>query len=125
MPTETERPMRRESMCSCGTAEPHCVSRRKTFDGCDVELWSNGEVAFRTHFLRGKLPVDKMWRVWEDIELYTADELPTLLRSVRAGKWQPFRIRPTVDHEAILAAQVRSVYFYARSGCLVNTGAKR
>lgn len=48
-----------------------------------------------------------MWRAWEDVCLYEYNELAGWIRSVRNGTWKPFRIRPSIDHEAILAGQVR------------------
>lgn len=92
--------MQTKTSCSCGNTTVHVVSERKTFDGATVYLHSNGEVSTRTYILRGKLPVAQMWRVWADIELYTAAELDGLLRAVRKGTWVPFRIRPAIAHEA-------------------------
>lgn len=90
--------------CSCGQSDVHEVSRRYTFDGVDVRLSSDGSVSSRQTILRGKLPVDRMWQVWGDVGLYTWDELPEVIRSVKRGKFQPFRVRKPIDHEAIMAS---------------------
>lgn len=84
-------------------ANTEAVSTRQTFDGVRVQLHANGEISDRLSFFRGRLPVDQMWFVWEDITLYTHAEIPALLRSVRAGKFTRFQVKPSIDHEGIMA----------------------
>jgi len=83
--------------------DPEVVSTRTTFDGVRVQLHANGEISDRQSFFRGKLPVGEMWRAWEDITLYTHAEIPALIKAVRAGKFTPFRVKPSIDHEGIMA----------------------
>lgn len=88
--------------------ETEIVATRQTFDGATVYLHADGAISFRTHFSRGgRLPIANMWRVWEDVCTYTADEIPALIRAARAGNWVPIRVRKSPDGEAILAGQIR------------------
>jgi hypothetical protein len=85
------------------TKDPEVVSTRSTFDGVRVQLHANGEISDRQSFFRGKLPTAEMWAVWEDIGLYTHAEIPAMLRAVRAGKFTRFQVKPSIDHEGIMA----------------------
>lgn len=78
---------------------PEVVASRKTFDGVQVFLHADGSISCVMYFLRGRLPVDQMWRVIDDFCLYDWAELPQLLRDVRAGAWKPFAIRDWVKAE--------------------------
>lgn len=74
------------------TTDAAVVAKRTTFDGVRVNFHANGEVSFRTHFLRGRLQSDMVWRVAEDVCLYTSAEVPGLLRDIAVGTWRPFRV---------------------------------
>lgn len=75
------------------TADAPVVAVRETFDGVRVNFHANGEVSFRTHFLRGRLTPLAIWRVADDVCLYTAEEIPALLRAAKSAAWRPFRVR--------------------------------
>ena len=94
------------------TTDADVVSTRQTSDGISLMLHSDGSISDRRSYVgRSKLPRDKMWRVWEDISLYTRDEVPDLIKAVRRGTWMPFRVRPDMTeerHQEILSSQVRT-----------------
>lgn len=77
-------------VCSCGEVAAHVVSKQKTYDGIDVLLWNDGLITDRLgNMKRGyKLPVRNMWRHWQDIGVYTWNEIPDLVAKARisAGK---------------------------------------
>lgn len=76
------------------------VSTRTTFCGVTVFLHADGSVSDRMRYLTGgKMPTDTMWRAWEDVCIYTHAEIPAFIRSVKAGTWVPFRIRPEITDD--------------------------
>lgn len=78
------------------------VSTKTTFCGVTVHLHADGSVSDRMRYLAGgKLPRDIMWRVWADLCIWTHEELPGLIRSVKDGTWVPFTIdfRPPMTEE--------------------------
>lgn len=89
------------------TSEAEIVAVRRTFDGAVVNFHANGEVSFRTSFLRGKLPLATMWKVAENVCLWTADELPSLLREARAGRVRAFRVRVDIPESQRLYKVVK------------------
>ena len=79
------RAKRRTTPCSCGEVAAHVVSKQKTYDGMNVLLWSDGYITDRLgNMKRGyKLPVKNMWRHWQDIGVYTWNEIPDLIAKAR------------------------------------------
>jgi hypothetical protein len=70
------------------------IARRRSFDGVDIFLHADGALSTRTHFIgRSKLPADLMWRVADDLALYTYAEVHSLIKSVRSGTWQKEQAR--------------------------------
>lgn len=67
---------------------PKVISKRTTHDGMTVTLWEDGQITDRLgRYRRGyKLPLKNMWRAWDDIGLYTYDEIPVLVNKARTGK---------------------------------------
>jgi hypothetical protein len=104
-------------------ADPEVVSTRKTHDGVTVRLHQDGAISNRTHFIgRVKLPTSIMWRVWGDIESYTHEEIPALIKQAKKlGSWPPAapRSRPTAEEsDRILAGQKRTQWFDPTTGVL-------
>jgi hypothetical protein len=89
------------------TAQAEVVAVRHTFDGARIAFHADGEVSFRTHIERSRLPLADIWRVAENVCLYTAAEIPALLREVKAGWWKPFRV--VVRREAPASAVYRAI----------------
>jgi len=77
--------------CSCGQADDHVVSRRKTFDDVTVERWHSGAITGSFGiFPPGTAPSKWAHRrqvvadlVWERVCLFTWAELPKLIRTAR------------------------------------------
>ena len=82
----------RETLCSCGCAEPHVIMYRTTADDARLALWSDGAV---THgrggtFLRGlgtpRSEYRRRWRaqavrlVADNVSLFDAAELPHVVK---------------------------------------------
>ena len=81
-PMRDPKPKRK---CSCGEAAAHVVSKGKTYDGIDARLWNDGLITDRLGRTRRgyKLPVQEMWRAWQDIGVYTWEEIPDLIAKAR------------------------------------------
>jgi hypothetical protein len=74
---------------STNRPDPEIIARGKTFDGATIHLHADGSLSFRMHFIgRSKLPTETMWRAWQDISLYTADEVPAFIKAVKKGKYK-------------------------------------
>lgn len=80
--------------CSCGGCEAHLMAVRRTFDGKEVQLWSDGVVTWgmgygiegigRARSCSGRrLDVRAAWTVAAKVELYDAVEVPALVRLAR------------------------------------------
>lgn len=93
-------------------AHAEIISTRKTFDGVTVHLHADGSVSDRLRYVAGgKLPADKMWRVWGDVELYEHAELPQLIRDVKKGHWKPFYIRKGMTEAQREAARAHNAKY--------------
>lgn len=66
---------------SCGAAEDHVVSRRRTADGEPVQLWHSGDLTGRFGYpprvkpASGPVARAARRRAWRTIELYDSSEL--------------------------------------------------
>jgi hypothetical protein len=89
--------------------KPVMVANRKTFDGISVSLDSEGYLWFIScRVLGGRMPMDVAWRLIDDLCLYTAKELPSLIRSAKRRQWRPFRLAFPPEANAIFRAVLLS-----------------
>jgi len=85
-------------------AIPTIVATRKTFDEVIIFLHADGSLSTRTHYLYGgKLPLASMWRLIDDVCLYSFTELRNFLRAAQAGEI-PAKPRPTAEESARIMA---------------------
>lgn len=86
------------------TQETPIIGTRRTFDNVIVFLHIDGSLSTRSYHVRGGcLPASKMWRMLDDVCLYSVEELPQFIRDVRAGKL-PTKSRPSKERSAEIMA---------------------
>jgi hypothetical protein len=76
------------------TTQPEVIATRKTFDGVTIFLHADGQVSNRLSFYRGRLPMVVAFRVMDDLCLYTAAEIPDLMRRAKSGRYPAKSARP-------------------------------
>jgi hypothetical protein len=90
-------------LCSCGSAIPHKIVRRRTADDKEVSLWSDGQVTAGIGFcIRSigvshsdhecSLNVEAGWLVFGEIELYDGAEVARLVKCARRAVRQKLEI---------------------------------
>lgn len=86
--------------CSCGVAEDHVVGRRRTADGYQVALWSDGALTLgfaHQYAIRGArgparhVALSAGWSVLGDVELYDAAEVRDLAHQRRRAARRELR----------------------------------
>ncbi|MCH8517911.1 MAG: hypothetical protein LAT68_16535 [Cyclobacteriaceae bacterium] len=90
-PLRTQPTTNEDNMtCSCGNPEPHVIARRQTYDGREVNLWSDGDL---TQLLGIRIPGLGMPRsdasrranmeVIKNVCLYNLNEIPAKVKELR------------------------------------------
>lgn len=106
--------------CPCGTSGAHRIARRLTYDGKQVELWSDGCVTADMGFgIRGigtarsdyecSLDVKAGWLAFGEIELYDGREVSRLVQCARRAVRQRCEIPRTAMLRYFRGERIRTM----------------